>query len=157
MPPKHIVANEEEESYQKEDNGIMGTTDIGYINKNNQRNNGRTSIPGTDFGQWFYDMECLNCGHKYYANGSNIYEKKCPNCQNQSTAKSKGATKGKKTTEEGYINRNQQENLGKTTEPGTDYGQWYYQMKCLHCGHLYKANGSDVFQRKCPKCQGGRP
>ena len=81
MPPKHIVANEEEESYQKEDNGIMGTTDIGYINKNNQRNNGRTSIPGTDLGQWFYDMECLNCGHRYYANGHDVWLRICPKCQ----------------------------------------------------------------------------
>ena len=63
----------------------------------------------------------------------------------------------KKTTEKGYVNRNQQENLGRTSEPGTDHCQWFYQMKCLHCGHLYKANGTDIFQRKCPKCQGGRP
>ena len=57
------------------------TTITGYINKNNQRNNGRTDIPGTDYGQWFYDMECLHCGHKYYANGSDIWLRKCPKCQ----------------------------------------------------------------------------
>lgn len=61
-----------------------------------------------------------------------------------------------KTTEQGYVNRNNQENLGRTSELGTDFGQWFYQMKCLYCGHTYKANGSDIFQRKCPKCQGGR-
>ena len=51
------------------------------INKNNQRNNGRTQIQGTDHLQWFYEMECLDCGHKYYANGSNVKERRCPNCQ----------------------------------------------------------------------------
>ena len=59
------------------------STQIGYINNNNQRNNGRSTELGTDYGQWFYYMECLNvdCGHKYLANGTNIYEKKCPKCQ----------------------------------------------------------------------------
>ena len=133
---EYLVANKFDDikEFNEEGKSIMSTTDIGYINKNNQRNNGRTDIPGTDFGQWFYDMECLNCGHRYHANGSNIYEKKCPNCQTQNTTKSKRVAKGQKSTDAGYINRNQQENLGKTTEPGTDFGQWFYQMKCLHCG-----------------------
>lgn len=59
----------------------MKTTEIGYVNRNNQRNNGKTEKPGTDFGQWFYDMECLKCGHKYHANGSDIWQRKCPKCQ----------------------------------------------------------------------------
>lgn len=62
-----------------------------------------------------------------------------------------------KTTEKGYVNRNNQVNHGKTEEPGTDNAQWFYKMQCMNCGHIYKANGSDIFQRKCPKCQGGRP
>ena len=62
-----------------------------------------------------------------------------------------------KTTEPGYVNRNGQENMGKTMEMGTDHGQWFYKMKCQKCCHIYKANGSDIFQRKCPRCQGGRP
>ena len=37
------------------------STDIGYINKNNQKNLGRTDKPGTDHNQYFYEMECLNC------------------------------------------------------------------------------------------------
>ena len=57
------------------------STETGYINKNNQRNNGRTDKPGTGHGQWFYDMECLNCGHKYYANGHDVWLRKCPKCQ----------------------------------------------------------------------------
>ena len=45
----------------------MSSTDLGYVNRNQQRNNGKTNMPGTDNLQWFYDMECLHCGHKYYA------------------------------------------------------------------------------------------
>ena len=63
----------------------------------------------------------------------------------------------KKTTEIGYINRNNQENLGQTSEIGSLHGQYFYQMKCHYCGGIYKANASDIFQRKCPRCQGGRP
>ena len=65
----------------------MGATDIqvdsekGYINKNNQRNNGLTPHEGTDNNQYFYEMECLFCDHKYYANGSDIWQRKCPACQ----------------------------------------------------------------------------
>ena len=42
-------------------------TEIGYVNANNQRNNGKTNKLGTDNNQFFYKMECLNCGHTYYA------------------------------------------------------------------------------------------
>lgn len=59
----------------------MKSTEKGYINKNNQRNNGKTDQQGTGNLQWFYDMECLNCGHRYYANGHDIWLRKCPNCQ----------------------------------------------------------------------------
>ena len=72
---------EKEISFQKEEVRTMSTTEVGYINKNNQRNNGRTDKPGTDFGQWFYDMECLDCGHKYHANGHDVWLRKCPKCQ----------------------------------------------------------------------------
>ena len=64
-----------------EEMNYMKTTEQGYLNKNNQKNNGRTDKPGTDFGQWFYEMECMNCGHKYYANGTDIWQRKCPKCQ----------------------------------------------------------------------------
>lgn len=47
------------------------------------------------------------------------------------------------------------EQMGKTHEVGTDNMQWFYDMKCLKCGHTYKANGTDIFQRKCLNCQGG--
>ena len=141
-------------SFQKEEVTIMGTTEIGYINKNNQRNNGRTDKPGTDYGQWFYEMECLVCGHKYRANGSNIYEVICPNCKGKS--KEKSVATSQKSTEAGYVNKNNQRNNGKTGIPGTGNGQWFYDMECLECGHKYHANGHDVWLRKCPKCQGGK-
>lgn len=62
------------------------------------------------------------------------------------------------TTDIGYINRNKQKNIGKTTQEGTDHMQYLYKMKCLNpeCGYEYFANGSDIFQKKCPKCQGGK-
>lgn len=149
------IRQKEKTSFQKEEVMTMSTTEAGYINKNNQRNNGRTDIPGTDFGQWFYDMECLECGQKYHANGSNIYEKKCPNCQGKITEKS--IATDQKSTDAGYVNKNNQRNNGKTDIPGTGNGQWFYDVECLECGHKYHANGHDLWLRKCPKCQGGRP
>ena len=45
----------------------LKTTEIGYINHNGQKNNGRSNQNGTDHGQWFYHMECLKCKHEYLA------------------------------------------------------------------------------------------
>lgn len=61
------------------------------------------------------------------------------------------------TTTIGYINRNQQMCAGHRGMPGTDHGQVSYRILCMHtaCGALYGANGTDIFQRKCPDCQGG--
>lgn len=63
------------------------------------------------------------------------------------------------TTVLGYTNRNNQRNCGCTGQPGNDHNQMTYRMQCLNlaCGHTYGANGSDIWQRRCPKCQGGRP
>lgn len=60
------------------------------------------------------------------------------------------------TIQVGYVNRNDQENLGHRGVPGTDHGQLAYRMKCRACAHEYGANGTDIFQRKCPNCQQGR-
>lgn len=40
---------------------------------------------------------------------------------------------------------------------GTDHNATSYKVECLiaGCGHMYGANGTDVFHRKCPRCQGG--
>lgn len=63
------------------------------------------------------------------------------------------------TTTIGYINRNQQRVLGTRGKSGTDHTAKAYKLECLNskCRHLYGANGTDVFLRKCPECQDGRP
>jgi hypothetical protein len=60
-----------------------------------------------------------------------------------------------KTTEPGYTNRNGQTVLRATGLMGTDHGQYVYVLKCERCSHQYGANGSDIWLRRCPKCQGG--
>jgi hypothetical protein len=59
------------------------------------------------------------------------------------------------TTVPGFVNRNEQEVVRPTDLPGTDHLQRIYELLCHSCGHRYGSNGSDNFQRKCPKCQGG--
>ena len=59
------------------------------------------------------------------------------------------------STAVGYVNKNNQKNLGPTDKKGTDYGQILYNMYCEECGHEYYANGSDIHLKKCPLCQGG--
>ena len=60
-----------------------GTTRAGYINRNSQKNLGRTEPPrrGNDYGQYVYVMRCLKCASNYGANGSDIFHRKCPYCQ----------------------------------------------------------------------------
>lgn len=61
----------------------------------------------------------------------------------------------KHTTDIGYINVNGQKNLGRSGRMGTDHGQYFYNVLCTKCGKKYEANGSDLFIKKCPACQGG--
>lgn len=60
------------------------------------------------------------------------------------------------TTRPGFVNPNGQITIRNTKTPGTDKNQYVYQLTCSHCGHTYGANGSDIHERKCPKCQRGR-
>ena len=64
-----------------------------------------------------------------------------------------------KTTIRGYENGNGQANLGSTEPPraGNDHLQFVYVMHCPLCVRNYGANGSDIWQRKCPFHQGGMP
>lgn len=62
-----------------------------------------------------------------------------------------------KTTKIGYVNRNNQLNHGHRNIQGTDNNAVAYRLECQFCGYNYGSNGTDVFQRKCPKCQGGKP
>lgn len=64
-------------------------------------------------------------------------------------------TKG--TTKLGYVNKNNQKVVGKTDLKGNDYNQKIYELECLECGNRYGVNGSDIFQRRCPKHNGGKP
>ena len=66
-----------------------------------------------------------------------------------------GARSGGKTTKAGYVNKNGQEVLRVTNLPGNDHNQVVYVLRCGSCGHCYGANGSDIWQRKCPTCGGG--
>jgi len=62
-------------------NGSGETTRIGYTNGNDQQCHGTLGIKGTDHLQVVYRMECLRCGFVYGANGSDVHERKCPQCQ----------------------------------------------------------------------------
>jgi Zn finger protein HypA/HybF involved in hydrogenase expression len=64
---------------------------------------------------------------------------------------------GKGTTDPGFENPNGQVVVRHTGQPGTDFAQYVYELRCKHCGHVYGANESDIHERKCPACQGGRP
>lgn len=57
-----------------------------------------------------------------------------------------------KTLVTGYINRNNQENMGCLNKPGNHYNQIAYFLRCNTCGFEYEANGCDVAIRKCPNC-----
>ena len=61
------------------------------------------------------------------------------------------------TTTPGYRNSNDQEVIGRTDLPGNDHNQRIYVLQCRCCRYRYGANGSDIWQRKCPKCGDGLP
>ncbi len=66
-----------------------------------------------------------------------------------------GEDKG--TTKPGYVNRNGQITIRDTGEPGTDFAARSFQLACSRCGFNYGVNSGDIWERKCPKCQGGAP
>lgn len=61
------------------------------------------------------------------------------------------------TTQTGYRNRHGQVCEGSRGVRGTDHCTLVYRVRCSRCGLVYGANGTDGWQRKCPKCQGGKP
>ena len=61
------------------------------------------------------------------------------------------------TTVLGYRNRNDQVVVRATGLAGNDHLQSVYVLCCERCKAEYGANGSDIFQRRCPQCDGGRP
>jgi hypothetical protein len=68
-----------------------------------------------------------------------------------------GKSRSAATTSIGYLNKHNQQVIKRTDLPGTDHGQRIYILRCLVCHHEYGANGSDIFQRKCPSHGGGAP
>jgi hypothetical protein len=60
-------------------------------------------------------------------------------------------------TQPGFVNRNVQRVIRPTGLPGPDGAQTTYVLECGQCQHRYAANGSDIFERRCPKCQSGQP
>jgi hypothetical protein len=61
----------------------------------------------------------------------------------------------KKTTKRGYLNRNDQMVLRKGHRSDNHRFANGYRLQCQNCSHEYWANGCDIYQRKCPECQGG--
>ena len=62
---------------------LMKTLEVGYINRNRQKNLGYKGKSETHYNQSFYEMECLDCGYKYLANGCDVWLRKCPVCQSK--------------------------------------------------------------------------
>lgn len=76
----------------------MKTTDSGYINKNNQKNLGYRGMSETHYNQKLFEMECLNCGHKYLANGCDVWLRKCPACGLAKPKRPAGSERIKRST-----------------------------------------------------------
>jgi len=57
----------------------------------------------------------------------------------------------------GDVNRNGQHVVRKTTVKGTSGRAYVWVMRCTRCANEYLANSTEAFQRKCPKCENGRP
>ena len=55
---------------------------VGYVNPHGQKCCGHCGVHGTDHLQYAYKTECTLCGFVYGANGSDMHERRCPECQN---------------------------------------------------------------------------
>jgi len=53
----------------------------GFSNTNDQTVVRATGLPGTDYGQSVYLLRCKHCDEEYGANGSDAWQRKCPECQ----------------------------------------------------------------------------
>lgn len=84
---------------------------------------------------------------KYFKNDVGVHV-----AQKSDGSVKKPSSKKRKTLIAGYVNRNNQENLGCLNRPGNHYNQMAYALRCKNCGFEYEANGCDVAIRKCPNC-----
>jgi hypothetical protein len=53
--------------------------EIGDVNRNGQKLICKTKFPGTDHNQYAWILYCPACGLLYGANGTDFFERKCPN------------------------------------------------------------------------------
>lgn len=60
------------------------------------------------------------------------------------------------TTRPGFTNRNAQRVIRAAGLPGPDALRTVYVLECEQCQHRYAVNGSDIFERRCPRCQTGK-
>src|SRR4051812_34627967 len=56
------------------------TTDVGYVNLNEQVVVRATDLQGNLPGQRVYVLKCVRCGAQYGANGGDIHLRRCPSC-----------------------------------------------------------------------------
>lgn len=61
--------------------GQGATTQVGYVNRNQQRCHGHCGRAGTDHNQLAYRLECTVCENVYGTNGSDVHLRRCPACQ----------------------------------------------------------------------------
>ena len=54
---------------------------VGGINRNGQRLVMKTTVKGTSGRAYAWLMRCNACSHEYYANSTEAFQRKCPNCQ----------------------------------------------------------------------------
>jgi hypothetical protein len=55
-----------------------GTTQVGYVNRTGQEVIRLTGKVGNNHRQYVYVLRCRGCGHKYGANGKDIFVRRCP-------------------------------------------------------------------------------
>jgi hypothetical protein len=55
----------------------------------------------------------------------------------------------------GFRNREGQQVIRKTDREGSSPEQRVFILCCTVCGHEYGAEGCDIYDRLCPKCQDG--
>jgi hypothetical protein len=55
----------------------------------------------------------------------------------------------------GFRNREGQQVIRKTEREGSAPGQRVFILRCTVCDHEYGADGAEIYNRLCPKCQDG--
>jgi hypothetical protein len=61
-------------------------TKINFVNHNGQRVIDVTQLPATDSGLRIYLLRCGHCQNKYAVKASEVWEKRCPACQENSSS-----------------------------------------------------------------------